>query len=139
MSDELKEAFGRPIEGEVPRYTEGMPEQDDPARFLEALDELLNAEGVTGVVWHQYTPYFNDGDACTFGVYGGGVLLADSEDDDPVEVYSLDDGPIKNALRAFERVLESGQHYAVLSEKFGDPAEVKATKEGFAVEFYDHD
>ena len=24
--------------------------------------------GVTGVVWTQYTPYFNDGDTCTFGV-----------------------------------------------------------------------
>ena len=24
--------------------------------------------GITGVVWKQYTPYFNDGDTCTFSV-----------------------------------------------------------------------
>lgn len=24
--------------------------------------------GITGVVWTQYTPYFNDGDTCVFGV-----------------------------------------------------------------------
>src|SRR5687768_12752869 len=112
MSDELNEAFGRPVEGEIPRYSEGMPEQDDPVLFLEALDNLLNTEGVEAVIWHQYTPYFNDGDPCTFSVYGEGVFLTGSEDDDPVSLYSLDSGPVKNAYKAFERILESGRHNA---------------------------
>lgn len=31
---------------------------------------------VDGVIWTQYTPYFNDGDACEFGVNDPAVILS---------------------------------------------------------------
>lgn len=37
--------------------------------FKEITKEFFdNNPGVTGVVWTQYTPYFNDGDICEFSV-----------------------------------------------------------------------
>lgn len=137
MSKEVQEAFGRPITGDIPRYSEGMSEQDDPQKFLDALDTLLNIEGVFAVRWREYTPYFNDGDPCTFSAYVDGVIM--EEGGDSIELYSLEDGPIKTALRTFEKVVESGRHHAMLNSTFGDPAEVTATKAGFEVEFYDHE
>lgn len=37
--------------------------------FTEAFGEFFAAyPEVTSIRWHQFTPYFNDGDACIFGV-----------------------------------------------------------------------
>lgn len=37
--------------------------------FKEITKEFFDKNpGITGVVWTQYTPYFNDGDTCEFGV-----------------------------------------------------------------------
>jgi len=34
------------------------------------LKEYINSlEGIAAVTWVQYTPYFNDGDPCTFRMY----------------------------------------------------------------------
>ena len=37
-----------------------------PAMFKELFDKYPN---VSSIGWVQYTPYFNDGDECTFSVY----------------------------------------------------------------------
>lgn len=39
------------------------------ALFKDITKEFFEKNpGITGVVWTQYTPYFNDGDACVFSV-----------------------------------------------------------------------
>lgn len=38
--------------------------------FKETTKEFFDKNpGITGVVWTQYTPYFNDGDTCEFSVH----------------------------------------------------------------------
>lgn len=37
---------------------------------------------VQAVQWRQFTPYFNDGDACVFSIMGATVLLSDANEDD---------------------------------------------------------
>lgn len=72
---------GRPIQGEVSHYSERrVAEQYDEARFIEMLDAILAADPrVTRIQWSQYTPYFNDGDACTFSAYVyDEILLSDN-------------------------------------------------------------
>lgn len=152
---------GRTIEGDINRYTSGPGAQDDPALFLAALDELLDTPGIEAVRWNQYTPYFNDGEACEFSIYSAYVKVAGDEDgvgdygDGFRDAYDFYNGygdnrefvtvagypgkMIYDALIAFERVLENGSHFVILNEKFGDPARVTATKSGFEVEFYEHD
>ncbi|ASR77595.1 hypothetical protein SEA_PARADIDDLES_125 [Streptomyces phage Paradiddles] len=69
------EVFGRPIKGDINHYTGALPEQEDPAKFIEALDKLLDHPQVAKVRWTQYTPYFNDGEACEFETHGAEVSL----------------------------------------------------------------
>lgn len=46
--------------------------------FFEKYDEVVES-----IFWHQYTPYFNDGETCEFNVYDVHVILKD--DDDPCD------------------------------------------------------
>lgn len=183
----------RPISGDIQARDKAPVNQISAQEFLDAIDKVLAVPGVTGLVWDQYTPYFNDGEPCEFSVHDVRVLLgnetaddaADGEgeslfDDDSYVEYSkgystadlytakeggnkweawsgsywsknraLDkskvsfiasDGtdlePIFDALSAFP---STDSWEAVAQASFGDHAEVTATKEGFSVEFYDHD
>lgn len=163
----MNDLLGRPIEGEIQHYTGTPPAQKDPQEFLNALDALLNVEGVESVRWDQYTPYFNDGEACVFNanspsVSFAGVTTTDDYDeetnffdeyglfeyDDPygksfskhfIEIAGVDTKAVYEKLKDLESVLRSGEHDVVLNEKFGDPAQVTATKAGFEVEYYEHE
>jgi len=69
------EILDRTIEGS--KYAEpATTEQGDSAEFLSAIDKLLAVDGILEVRWSQYTPYFNDGDACIFSVHEAHVKLA---------------------------------------------------------------
>lgn len=62
----------------------------------EAFREFLGKynEVVENVYWTQYTPYFNDGEACEFSVHDAFILLKDDEDACDYEgssLYSEDD------------------------------------------------
>lgn len=148
---------GREIRGEVPRYT-STPEPQKPfSDFLDALDAVLGFDGVESVRWHQYTPYFNDGEPCEFSIYGGSIKHESfAEDEGDYEDGYVDDWYLTYARKnegrytdlpeelvaAFNKLtdaLESGEHYVALKKHFGDPAEVIATTSGFDVEFYDHE
>lgn len=165
--------FGRPVEGDI-SYGETMRDQHDPQLFLDALDKLLAHEEVEYAQWIQYTPYFNDGDACIFGThmeYGGGVKLTFSDNGeeyggeagplfssfqkyvpaDPAngkrwgsyeevdEIDGVDITHIRPDLEDFRSIVENGHHVVFLQKSFGDHATVRATKEGFSVDYYDHD
>lgn len=159
---------GRNISGEISHSTSGPVDQADPQVLLDALDALLDTPGVEAVRWEQYTPYFNDGEACVFNVYSPTVKLTNAKalDDYDEEteffteydlfsyedvrsrtnfnkVYSEIDGIdteiVYKALEVFGAVLESGKHDVILNKKFGDPAQVTATKNEFSVEYYEHD
>jgi hypothetical protein len=56
-----------PVEGD---YTNGHTsvEQKPIEALAPSLQALLDHEVVKAVRWEQYTPYFNDGDVCEFGV-----------------------------------------------------------------------
>jgi len=46
---------------------------------------------------------------------------------------------LHKALQHFNELVSSGHHYAILQDKFGDPAQVTVTRDEFTVEHYDHD
>lgn len=68
--------------------------------FMEAVNELFDKhEELMGIRWRQYTPYFNDGSPCTFGV--GELFITTrpvseledlDEDDDEVDMGDYGDG-----------------------------------------------
>lgn len=156
--------FDKPINGDITRYTERAVDQHDPQELIEKLDALIALDGVEKVRWHQYTPYFNDGDPCVFGVYAPRVKLRGDEDEefdydeyrDDYSLYQYEDGetryhtsnrkfevngidtkPVYDAITELEGLF--AHHENVLKEKFGDPAEVTYDGESFDVEYYDHE
>lgn len=132
----------RKIEGEITPVG-NLSNAIDVEEWLAALDAAL--EHVDHLTWHQYTPYFNDGEACVFSY--GGIRPTFIEDENIYDLWDLqyamqNDGlefsqEAYDALSKFDRASDNFQ--LGLAEMFGDHAEVTATKDGFSVEYYDHD
>lgn len=61
-------AFGKPVEGEINYGSRSVVEQRDPSVLQAAYERLFEFPQIKSVSWAQYTPYFNDGDECIFGV-----------------------------------------------------------------------
>lgn len=140
----MNELNGRPIEGEITVGNE-MAEQHANSKFTDALDTLLDTEGVEAVRWTGFTPYFCDGDPCVYGINDPYIRVIGTEKDEEdyedgfLDRYSLEDGPQRTALNAFAKVLCGGHHDALLISKFGDHVQVTATKEKFVLDEYSHD
>ena len=84
--------------------------------------------------WTQYTPYFNDGDECTFSVNSdpkiNDVDCYDSDEDKK----GIPDGAFKSVRKLIESIDEPA-----MKEMFGDHCKVIVTREGVTVEEYSHD
>jgi len=104
---------------------------------------------VKAVKWTQYTPYFNDGDPCTFSVNDPEFYFeGDDQDDEGKSLWSLDRsdyGPkpgqcspeTAKACAAFVQAL--GGMDDALETLFGDHCKVIVTADGVEVDEYDHD
>lgn len=68
----------------------GYPEQYSLDQFLTLFNALVQHEHVQMFGWHQYTPYFNDGDECVFGA-GSLWVITDADEYDP-ENEEFEDG-----------------------------------------------
>lgn len=77
---------------------------------------------VSAIYWQQYTPYFNDGDICEFGVYEFDIDATPSFD-------------IDKALE-FERAIVKNELFKVA---LGDHKAITATANGLKIEKCDHD
>lgn len=107
------------------------------------------------LAWSQYTPYFNDGDPCTFraneihveidGVKADGDGPGDTLS--PWDIgYRVEQGEIfaTPEIKSLHKDLEalnsatSGLD-ALFLHAFGDHAEVRVTRDGITVEEYEHD
>ena len=112
---------------------------------------------VKSIVWTQYSPYFNDGDECVFGVHcatftndeDGEVSWGEYEGDkDGIWTYgddsynsdeALPDDFKASACDAFDRMIQSSEMEDVMEAMFGNHVKVIATREGFDVQDHDHD
>lgn len=86
----------RPILGDINERRRGSVEQKSAAEFIAVVDKLLALPGVGKLAWKQYTPYFNDGDPCEFGVHGvafqflDGFLPTPPDEDDLDNFYAVE-------------------------------------------------
>ena len=130
------------------------------ALFKETTKEFFDKNpNVTAIVWTQYTPYFNDGDTCEFGVNDAtftnapdpeSIRWGEYEGDeetaaDGSEIFAWESwGDAPQGLnvemcKAFGRMIGSSEMEDVMKAMFGDHVKVVATREGFDVDDYDHD
>lgn len=154
--------LGIPVEGDITRGDKRAEQ-----RPIEELQPLLAAvladEFVTEFGWTQYTPYFNDGEPCIFGVNTPWVRTTEDSDasasyeldvdsSHPTlgnrvyregRFYDIDRSPERTATyercKAFAAAIEGGAFEDVFLEAFGDHAEVTVRRDGITVEFYSHD
>jgi len=119
--------------------------------FKEFFDKYPRAESIT---WVQYTPYFNDGDACYFSVGEMRLSLSEPEDGEEDEGEEDDDewyddwdsyglahseDPELKAIGEDFGTLEDTVPEDVMEKVFGDHVRITATREGFEVREFDHD
>lgn len=133
-------------------------------RAREALDERVKANGIAAMKasfsdffdahpdiyafrWTQYTPYFNDGDTCEFGVYDleyklGGKPDGWAKDTDFAKDWKFcsHDGNIQGPYDSeVEDFWEGLKDEPIFKTIFGDHVIILVTREGFTVAGYEHD
>ena len=104
--------------------------------FTEAAKQLFNKwPQLTNFSWRQYTPYFNDGDACVFSVnhYDPVINGACSGDDEALEITNFNE--IQDEVADLLQQFDDNDFLAM----FGDDAEVTVTVDGIEIEGIDHD
>lgn len=113
---------------------------------------------VKAVKWTQYTPYFNDGDTCTFGINAPEFFFHDTagnddEDEDDAEGYgawnlkperdqwspSVEVCSPETAAACVKLAEALDGIEEALEECFGDHVKVIVTANGVEVDEYDHD
>lgn len=155
MTTTLRSFLGIPVEGDIVR-NKPEKEQRPLAELSPLLQAVLDDPHVTEFGWRQYTPYFNDGEPCVFGVNGLWVRTdADDPDDDPDELECSSfsrhptlgkdvtrepwqEGLARNAA-ALDTALDDGEFDEVLLEAFGDHAEITVRRTGITIDSYEHD
>ena len=110
--------------------------------FLEASNEVFNKyPNIESFSWTQYTPYFNDGDECTFSAQteypqltftdGTEIDINYGEGDADTEVVAKEIAAVKTFLAQFDE--------SDYEEMFGDHVRVVVSRKGAKIEGYDHD
>lgn len=154
-----------PINGDIQHSTR--KDQRPEEELTPIVQAALTQPGVSEVSWRQYTPYFNDGEPCEFGIHGmrcvvDGVEVEDfppyAEDeravvgqwqrrwDKETQTYRYEgdyEGPNQarfEALSALSEAINHGEFLDVFLKLFGDNAEVRVVADdGIYIEFCEHD
>jgi hypothetical protein len=101
---------------------------------------------VKAIGWTQYTPYFNDGEECTFGVNDLHASMSDERDDDVGGdgwEYLYGKTTKGFSQKSWDDLLKLqealGGAEPELKAAFGDHVRVIVTRDGIDVEEYEHD
>lgn len=124
-------------------------EEELQANGKEALSEEFKKvfeahQDLVAIRWRQYTPYFNDGDACRFSVHDFDMRLtstpedAGDEEDGFEYTWTVEDNEQNAAVAEAVRSLGRIDNDVYLTV-FGDHCQVTATRDGFEVDEYSHD
>lgn len=110
--------------------------------FREVTQELFDEyPNLKSFGWSQYTPYFNDGETCTFSVNGSyPTINGYNTNTGEYEDGEAADTPADNEeLEAVVSALLNAIPDEVMLEMFGDHQEITVTRKGITQEDYSHD
>ncbi len=152
MTENHMSFLGVPVTGTITKWGRDRVDQRPIEELRPLLEAVLTDPLIKEIGWTQYTPYFNDGDVCEFGISEPWCrTVRDQEDEDrwSLTMYShktfsaFENDPEMVASErtaiAFCNAIEGGQFEDVLLEAFGDHAEVTVRKSGISINFYQHD
>ena len=145
----------------IEKYSEAKNafQTEAPGLLKEEFKEFFKKVPEVKVIkWAQYTPYFNDGDACVFGVYE--PVFSNAEGDEVFEVSSWGEyegeqegifafqgtyglptelQERKKQIAEMSELITDPDMEEVLGATFGDHVVVTVTAKGIDVDGYDHD
>ena len=104
---------------------------------------------VKAIYWTQYTPYFNDGEECTFEIHSilvsTDTLSTFDEDEKSSNTYAIDylDSKVFSdyeieLISNLVRILQDEDIAEVLKFSFGDHVAITATEEGISIQDHNH-
>lgn len=153
----MDKAYFDTMKSEIKLFRERMKDEGEKF-FLEQSKELFKENpNLVKFAWHQYTPYFNDGDPCVFRAsleYPSVLLIGDvvkDEDGNPLPEYDEDlwmdeesyfskDDKSEPAKICRNVIAFLGQFDDDdVEEFFGDHCQVIVSRDGIEVESYSHD
>lgn len=153
MFEDLKKLAAESEEIQA-RIRKAAQEQVAPVLKQAFLELVAKVPKVKALRWRQYTPYFNDGESCTFGVSDLYALLSDVEEDSEdgdyedgyEEMHISSYNPKIGSLSKVESCLleDFRKEFSSISDDmfeaaFGDHARVTIDEHGIEIEEYDHD
>lgn len=152
MTESRMSFLGVPVTGTIAKRDHDQIDQRPIEELRPLLEAVLADPLIEEIGWTQYTPYFNDGDACEFSAGEPWCrTVRDGEDEDrwSLTMYShktfsaFKNDPemvaSKRTAKAFCDAIEGGQFEDVLLQAFGDHALVTVRKDGVGIQFYQHD
>jgi hypothetical protein len=123
------------IKGEFAAFAEKKKALTDQLKgeFPAILKPLFEKyPSVEKIRWRQYTPYFNDGDECTFSAHVDSLAI---NDDEPYETSDGNEDASEEFTDALGEIPEE-----MLKEIFGDHVMVIVNRDGTVeTEEYEHD
>jgi hypothetical protein len=122
-------------------------EREGKAILKGVLDQFFTKfPNVDSIRWEQYTPYFNDGDACTFSVNEPYVRLKgtsenceDGDNEDRYHSYWSIRESNKELSEELELLSNELQELEEVLEHMGDHAQITATRTSIEIDEYEHD
>jgi hypothetical protein len=117
------------------------------AALTKGFNDIFNLHPeIKAIAWCQYTPYFNDGEACEFGIHDI-YYTTEAIVPDDVEYYDLDGewkyapyGKPKDTVPDYEKTLHKLSKFMhsdamenVMRSVFGDDSFIVAGRDGFHI------
>lgn len=112
--------LGIPVQGDITRGSDRV-EQKPIEELQPILQAVLDDPTIVEFGWRQYTPYFNDGEPCEFGVNGTWVRTTADEDTDEDELEMWGHRSLGKVITEWGDVDPATKRRVVVSETYEGP------------------
>lgn len=133
---EILEKFNKEIK-EFNKKKEKLVNELKP-QFTNLFSEVFSKYNIDAFQFQQYTPYFNDGDTCTFSINDCWTVKLKGGDDF-IDAYMEKNKELSDGLALINKILFSIPDDIMLS-MFGDHVEITVNSDlTYTVHDYNHD
>lgn len=112
--------LGIPVQGDITRGSNRV-EQKPIEELQPILQAVLDDPTIVEFGWRQYTPYFNDGEPCTFSAHGTWVRTTADEDADEDELEMWGHRTLGKVTTEWGDVEPATRRRVVVSETYEGP------------------
>lgn len=112
--------LGIPVQGDITRGSDRV-EQKPIEELQPILQAVLDDPTIVEFGWRQYTPYFNDGEPCTFSAHGTWVRTDADKDADEDELEMWGHRTLGKVTTEWGAIDPATRRQVVVSETYEGP------------------